>query len=106
MVKDTLLLDLKKLLSQRLAKVEPFMIDTSCMHPDQREIIGYMEAYVRIFGEEGDFSKFLIDKAKPAIEAIGLSKWPRTELTDLGLRIADKETTEEEIVPALKKRQK
>lgn len=103
MVKDTLLLDLRKLLSQRLAKVEPFLRDTSCMHPEEREILGYIEAYVRIFPND-PFSKYLKETILPAIEAIGMSKWARTELTDLGLRLADKETTKEEIVPSLNMR--
>lgn len=101
MGRDSLLLQIHQLLSQRLSKIEPFLRDTACLHPEEREITGYIEAYIRMFGKKNPFSEFLLNQAKPAIEAIGMSKWQRTELTDLGLRISDKETGKTETVPSV-----
>jgi len=91
MVKDALLLQTVKLLSQRLAIIEPFFNQTSCLHPEEREIIGYSQAYIEMFGKN-DFSKFLEEQAIPALQKIGIARWPRTELTDLGLRISNRDT--------------
>ena len=98
MARDTLLLQTIKLLSQRLAILEPFFNQTACLHPQEREIVGYCEAYRTIFGSKDNFAKFLKDKAIPALQKIGISRWPRTELTDLGLRISNKDTETVDIV--------
>jgi len=98
MTKDILLLQAIKLLSQRLAMIEPFFNKTACLHPQEREIVGYCEAYRTIFGKGDDFAKFLKDKAMPALQQIGISRWPRTELTDLGLRISNRDTESVDIV--------
>jgi len=97
MVKDTLLLQAIKLLSQRLAIIEPFFNETACLHPEERETVGYCEAYIMMFGEEDKFAEWLKEKAIPALQKIGISRWPRTELTDLGLRISNKDTEEVDI---------
>ena len=97
MVKDSLLLQTIKLLSQRLAMIEPFFNQTACLHPEEREIIGYCEAYIEMFGEKDEFARFLKDKAIPALQKIGISRWPRTELTDLGLRISNKDMQDVEL---------
>lgn len=97
MPKDLLLLQTIKLLSQRLSILEPFYGKTSCLHPEEREIVGFCEAYITMFGEETGFSKFLREKAIPALEKIGMARWPRTELTDLGLRIANRDEKEEDM---------
>lgn len=49
-----------------------------------------------MFGED-KFTKFLKEKAIPALQKIGISRWPRTELTDLGLRISNKDTQDVDI---------
>ena len=97
MVKDSLLLQTIKLLSQRLAIIEPFFNQTACLHPQEREIVGYCEAYIEIFGDNDNFSKFLKEKAIPALQKIGISRWHRTELTDLGLRISNKDMQDVEL---------
>lgn len=97
MVKDSLLLQTIKLLSQRLAIIEPFFNQTACLHPEEREIVGYCQAYIEMFGDKDNFAKFLKTKAIPALQKIGISRWPRTELTDLGLRISNKDTEEVDI---------
>lgn len=91
MVKDSLLLQTVKLLSQRLAIIEPFFNETSCLHPEEREVIGYCQAYIEMFGKD-TFTRFLKKRAIPALQKIGIARWPRTELTDLGLRISNKDT--------------
>lgn len=97
MVKDSLLLQTVKLLSQRLAAIEPFFNQTACLHAEEREIIGYCEAYVTLFGKKDEFARYLKDKVMPALQKIGISRWPRTELTDLGLRISNKDTEDVDI---------
>lgn len=93
MVKD-LLLQTLKLLSQRIAKLEPFLNETACLNPQEREIIGYCKAYISIYGEEDPLSVAFKERFIPALRYIGFAKWRRTELTDLGFKIAYKDTEE------------
>lgn len=74
--------------------IEPFFNQTACLHPQEREIIGYCEAYISMFGEKDEFAKYLKKKVIPALQKIGIARWPRTELTDLGLAISAKDTEE------------
>ena len=93
--RDNLLIQTIKLLSQRVAMLEPFFNITACLNPEERQLIGYCEAYRIMFGDQDkEFSQFLQEKAIPMLEKIGISRWPRTELTDLGLKISNKDEEE------------
>lgn len=81
----------------RVAILEPFYNETSCMAPGEREIYGYMASYIEIFGEEDPISLLLKYVFQPAIKKIGVSKWPRLELTDLGFAISNRDTKTEDI---------
>lgn len=92
MVKDSLLLQTIKLLSQRLAMLEPFFNKTACLNPEERELIGYCAAYCEMFKDsDPEFIEYLQQKVIPALTKIGIARWPRTELTDLGLRISNRD---------------
>lgn len=90
---DPLLLQAIKLLSMRVAIIEPFYHETACINPAEREIIGYAKAYIELFGESDPVSIMLEEYFIPALKKIGIAKWPRLELTDLGFAISDKDTT-------------
>ena len=87
--RDTFLLQAIKLLSQRVAVIEPTYNLTACLNPAERELIGYLKAYMVFFPEDKEFNTWLKEKVIPMLVQIGISKWPRTELTDLGLRISN-----------------
>lgn len=94
---DPLLLQAIKLLSMRVAILEPFYHETACLNPAEREIIGYAEAYIELFGENDPLSIMLRVSFIPALKKIGVAKWPRLELTDLGFAISDRDTETEDI---------
>lgn len=91
-VKDAFFIQAYNLLSQRLANVDPDYKDSACLHPDEAEMIGFIKAYV-ILEKESDpkFCTWLETKALPAIRKIGEARWPRSELTNLGLRIGSRD---------------
>lgn len=97
MKSDPLLLQAIKLLSQRLAILQPFYSKTSCMHPQERETLGYCYAYIEMFGTEDPLSTLLESLFIPALRKIGIAKWPRLELTDLGFGISNKDSEEVDI---------
>lgn len=79
------------LLSQQLAKIagEEIYQVTSCMNPEERELIGLLAAIPKLPGVtqvQGKTCRDLI----PFFSEIGKARWPRTELTDLGLRVGDR----------------
>jgi len=88
--RDPLLLQAIRLLSQSVAKNEPFYTETSCLNPPERELLGYIKAYKILFGENETIARF-----GKALKFIGIAKWPRTELTDLGLNIGSGDTETE-----------
>jgi len=80
------------LLSQHIASLKPygvFLSELACMNKEEREIIGYIKGYTVLYPEDKDFNKFL-ERVIVLLKYIGLSKWGRTELTDLGLMIGEK----------------
>jgi hypothetical protein len=78
------------LLAQQLAHLngEEIYQLTSCMAPDIRELIGVLEGLKLVAPQ----SKVPIDKLLPLISMIGKAKWERSELTDLGLRVGQRNT--------------
>ena len=102
MRKDPLLIQAIQFLSMRVAALgkfgESFSL-TSCLDGEEREIIGYCEAFISMFPKDPlsiELKKLYI----PALIRIGLFKWRRTELTHLGGKLADKETESVDITKA------
>jgi hypothetical protein len=91
MPQDKFFYQVQKWLSQRLAIIKEEYNETSCLSPDMREIIGYCRAYLRLFPEDQEFCQYLNEKIIPAMKEIGVARWMRSELTDLGFAIADKD---------------
>lgn len=93
--KGDLYLRTLKLLSQRVVNIEKFFSLTACMNLEEREIIGLIYAYDELTKDpkvKDPFNDFLMNKVVPALQKIGRSKWGRTELTDLGFMLGDKDT--------------
>lgn len=82
------------LLAQQLAALEGEAIyhETSCMHPEQRQLIGILRG-IQIMKPT---MKAKVDKIIPLITMIGKANWERSELTDLGLRVGQRNQTEVE----------
>lgn len=104
MARSDLLLRTLKLLSQRAGEIQPFLAETGCLNPEEREIIGLCEAYkVLIHGDnketpkKDDFWLFLENQVIPAMQKIDMSKWARTELSDLGFIIGNKDEVNQDI---------
>ena len=95
MVQQKLLFQAISLLSQHLTQIKEakgqLYQKTACLHPEERELIGLLWA-VADFIEKDDpaLAKYLKDEIVPFIETIGIARWPRTELTDLGLRVGQR----------------
>jgi hypothetical protein len=86
-----------KLLSQDLAKLEPIYQQTACLGAEEREIICVLTAYADLIRtRKPDKAKRIKEVIIPFIEKIGVGKWQRFELTDLGLRVATRNVTEAE----------
>jgi hypothetical protein len=58
---------------------------TSCMNPDDAEMIGLLEAS-KVFIQEDKETIELFDMLENFLEKIGLSRWIKGELTHLGFR--------------------
>jgi len=102
MRKDPLLIQAIQLLSMRVAALPKFgalFSESSCLDGEEREIIGYCEAFISMFPKDPlslELKKLYI----PALIRIGLFKWRRTELTHLGGKLANKETESVDITTA------
>jgi hypothetical protein len=88
------------LLAQQLAalKGEEIYAETSCMNPEQRQLIGILRGLEQVIPK----AKAPITKIIPLISMIGKANWERSELTDLGLRVGQRnydEVTDTEIRP-------
>jgi hypothetical protein len=79
------------LLSQQLAglKGEEIYQLTSCLNAEEREFIGVLRAIQVLPGIDVATAK-KCEELIPFFLEIGKSKWPRTELTDLGLRVGNR----------------
>jgi len=77
-------------MSEKAGRNLPFMIETACVHVDEREIIAWVEAYPLICPTDTDFKKFLEEVVKPVMMKIGRSRWYRDTITDLGFALAKK----------------
>lgn len=75
-----------KLLGQDIAKIVPFLSETSCMNPEVREFIALMKMYQKLFPEDKEFNEWLKKEVIPAFGYLGYAKWKRDVLTDLALK--------------------
>lgn len=95
MVQQKLLFQAISLLSQYLTQIKEAKGElyqkTACLHPEERELIGIIWAIADfIENDDAELSKYLKGEIVPFIETIGIARWPRTELTDLGLRVGQR----------------
>ena len=92
MVKQNLLFQALSLLSQYLTQIKeakgPLYQKTACINAEEREMIGILEAS-KVFVKNQKTVQ-LLDKVEDFLETVGISRWPRTELTDLGLRVGQR----------------
>jgi len=80
------------LLAQQLAMIkgEEIYTQTACMDPEYRQIIAVLNG----LKDMAPKSKALIDKILPLMELLGKASWNRSELTDLGLRVGQRNVQE------------
>lgn len=89
---------MKKLLSQQIGKLNPDIEETAMLHPDERFAVAACRAYIKGFGKTNPkFCKWLEETGIPMLKLLGYGKWPRTELTDLGLKLSNKDESEQSI---------
>lgn len=76
------------LLAQQLAMIkgEEIYTKTSCMDPEYRQTIAVLEGIKQMQPK----LKGKIDKIEPLLELLGKASWIRSELTDLGLRVGQR----------------
>lgn len=99
------------LFGQDLSKLEEALYRTSCMNPDDAELIGLCLALIKRSGERNAArATRLKNQLIPMLEIIGMSKWQRGEVTQLALRLghrnkkkiklsSDTDTEDEEVEP-------
>lgn len=89
---DNYLIQATSLLSQHLSQLKPegelFKL-TSCLNYEEREIIGILTGIMPLI-PEGKNKQLIKTVIIPYFEALGIAKWQRTELTDLGLRVGQR----------------
>lgn len=71
------------LLGQRVAKNSKELAETSCMNPEVREIVAFIDAFNKLTGA----IDFQVERA--ALIVLGQETWFRKELTDLALKVGD-----------------
>ena len=69
------------LLGQKVAKKDSQLAELSCMNPEIREYIGFIDSYNELNGTKE------YQDVKKALMKLARATWPRNELTDLALRV-------------------
>jgi predicted RNA-binding protein len=87
-----LIFETQRLLSAKIGAEYPFYKKTACLDDEIRELIAYCEI-VKIFINNERLRKLIDEKLVPALEKIGIARWKRTEITDLGLKIGYESST-------------
>ena len=83
------------LFSQDLSSLEPILRETSCMNPEDAELIGYCFAMkIRSEKRNPERAKRLETQLIPMLEMIAMSKWVKGEVTHLGLRLGHRNKTQ------------
>jgi len=95
MVKQNLLFQAISLLSQYLVQIPEAKGElyqkTACINAEEREMMGLCWAVADLIKKDDpELAEYLKKEIIPFLETIGISRWPRTELTDLGLRVGQR----------------
>lgn len=95
MVKQNLLFQALSLLSQYLTQIKEAKGElyqkTACLNAEERETIGICWAVADLIQkDDAETANYLRNDIVSFLEIIGISRWPRTELTDLGLRVGQR----------------
>lgn len=76
------------LFSQDLSNLEPILRETSCMNPEDAELIGFCFALKqRSEKRNPKRAERLKNEIIPMLETIAMSKWVKGEVTHLGFRL-------------------
>lgn len=75
------------LFSQDLSKLEPILRITSCMNPEDGELIGFMEVLIKRNLRSNPARAERLQQKSEQLQIMGMSKWVKGELTHLGLRL-------------------
>lgn len=71
------------LLGQRVAELDQQLADLSCVAPEIRQFIGFIDCYNELNGVNE------YQRERKALIKLGRAVWPRKELTDLALKVGD-----------------
>lgn len=87
-------------MSVDVGRLIPFMTETACMNPKERELLAHIEGFKIFFGEVPEmetFIEFLDDRVKPYFVKLGQAKWLRDVVSDLGFAKALQRARKEKI---------
>ena len=76
-----------KLLSKQVSTREPFFQKIACLGEEEAMMIVYCEIYKLFFPEDHLFNQFLDKKVIQALKMMGMVKWKRDVLTEMGLKL-------------------
>lgn len=82
-----LIFETQRLLSAKIGSQYPFYKETACLDMEVREYLAYCEIIKIFFPNNKRLTDFIDNKLKPSLEKLGIARWGRTEITDLGFKI-------------------
>ena len=82
-----LIFETQRLLSAKIGAQYPFYKETACLDAEIREFLAYCEIVKIFFPDNKRLIDFIDRKVKPSLEKIGIARWGRTEITDLGFKV-------------------
>lgn len=88
-----LIFETQRLLSAKIGAKYPFYSKTACIDGEIAEFIAYCEIIKIFFPNKKHLIKFVDDKLVPALEKLGIARWSRSEITDLGLKVGLEQQT-------------
>jgi hypothetical protein len=77
-------------MGERVGKLIEFLRTTACVHVEERELIGWVEVYKKLFPEDKEFNEWLDKVVIPSFVTLGQGKWYRDTITDLALALSKK----------------
>lgn len=76
------------LFGQDLSSLEPILRITSCMNPEDGELIGFMQiAILRSKERKQEARVQRLEAKSEQLQVLGMSRWVKGELTHLALRL-------------------
>jgi len=75
------------LFGQDLSNLEPILRITSCMNPEDAELIGLAQVLINRNKEKNPERAKRLQEKSDQLQIIGMSKWVKGELTHLALRL-------------------